>query len=98
MYKLMFGVEDLDIRRKKPVRNEDVSRALNEESDHEELSVENNKVLIQEPVLQKLSSPPPQSFGVKTPPNPSSTTLNHTTFSGPRQLVQPKDSKLSLGN
>ena len=42
MYKLMFGVEDLDIRRKKPVRNEDVSRALNEESDHEELPVENN--------------------------------------------------------
>jgi hypothetical protein len=94
----MFGVEDLDIRRKKPVRNEDVSRALNEESDHEEPVNENNKILIQEPVLQKVSSPPQSIAALKTLPNPSSTTLNHTTFSRTRQLVQPKDSKLSLAN
>ncbi len=33
MYKLMFGADDLEIRRKKPVRNEDVARAFNEGSD-----------------------------------------------------------------
>jgi len=96
MYKLMFGVEDLDIRRKKPIRNEEVQRALNEESDHED---EINNILIQDPpVLSNITSPPQHSIALKTPPNPSSTTLNHTTFSGPRQPVQPKDSKLSLAN
>ena len=52
MYKLMFGVDDLDIRRKKPIRNEDVSRALNEESEHEEeLGHEDNKIVIQEQMV-----------------------------------------------
>ena len=56
MYKLMFGVEDLDIRRKKPIRNEEVQRALNEESDHED---EINNILIQDPpVLSNITSPP----------------------------------------
>jgi hypothetical protein len=85
MYKLMFGVEDLDIRRKNPIRNEDVSRALNEESEHE-VEIEENKVAVQEPIIEKNVSPP-QSVALKTIPNPSSTTLNHTTFSGTRQLV-----------
>lgn len=58
MYKLMFGVEDLDIRRKKPIRNEDVSRALNEGSDHDEEMIHENKVVIEEPILIKNSSPP----------------------------------------
>jgi hypothetical protein len=48
MYKMMFGVEDLDIRRKKPVRNEDVSRTLNEGSEHgEEETFENPKPIIE---------------------------------------------------
>ena len=54
----MFGVEDLDIRRKKPVRVEDVSRALNEESDHEEELINENKPVIEEPIVIKNSSPP----------------------------------------
>lgn len=52
---------------------------------------------MEEPVIKKDGSPP-QSIALKTIPNPSSTSLNHTTFSGTRQLVQPKESKFSLVN
>jgi|LauGreDrversion4_2_1035121.scaffolds.fasta_scaffold1706135_2 transposase len=57
MYKMMFGVEDLDIRRKKPVRNEDVSRTLNEGSEHGgEETFENPKPII-ENMLKNMTSP-----------------------------------------
>lgn len=98
MYKLMFGVDNLDIRRKKPVRNEDVSKAFNEGSDQGEDTFEEEKEAFKiDPVTKKADFP--QSIPLKTTiPNPSSISLNHTTFSGTRQLVQLKDSKLSLAN
>ena len=98
MYKMMFGVEDLDIRRKKPVRNEDVSRTLNEGSEHgEEETFENPKPII-ENTLKNMTSPQPESLKYKS--NPSSTSLTHTkSFSGARgQTVQLKESKLSLAH
>lgn len=74
MYKMMFGVEDLDIRRKKPVRNEEVSRTLNEGSEHDgEQTFENPKPIL-ENTLKNLTSPQPESLKAK--PKPSSTSLN----------------------